>query len=60
MSMAQSIDFPTSHTALLNALEGQAGNALAYGEDKRIPCFQDLGEPSVPLEAQLHEAHPLF
>jgi len=40
--------------------QGQAINALAYGEDKWIPRFQNLGEPSVPLEAQLHEAHPLF
>ena len=39
-----------------------ATNSLppTYGEDERISRLQDFGEPAVPLEAQLHEAHPLL
>ena len=28
-----------------------------YGEDKGVSCFEDLGKPAMPLEAELHEAH---
>lgn len=30
------------------------------GEDERISRLEDFGEPAVPFESQLHEAHPLL